>query len=60
VRDDEVIGALALEDEVRAESREAVAVDLGIAEVLPEDKDGKVAELHARWLARAPGRRHPD
>ncbi len=76
VRDGEVIGALALEDEVRSESREAVdalhrqgvrvvmitgdarpvaeavARDLGIdevfAEVLPEDKDGKVTELQAR------------
>lgn len=73
VRDREVIGALALEDEVREASREAVsrlheagltvamitgdarqvaesvAADLDIdevyAEVLPEDKDAKVAEL---------------
>jgi Cu2+-exporting ATPase len=71
--DDEVIGAVALEDEIREESRqaiedlhalgvrvamvtgdarqvaEAVAADLGIdevfAEVLPEDKHSKVAEL---------------
>jgi Cu2+-exporting ATPase len=75
---DKVIGALALADEVRPESREAidqlhkrgirvvmitgdaravaeaVATDLGIdevfAEVLPEDKDSKVAELQARGL----------
>jgi P-type Cu2+ transporter len=73
VREQEVIGAFALEDEVRAASREAVsqlhdagitvamitgdaqqvadavATDLDIdevfAEVLPEDKDAKVAEL---------------
>ena len=73
-----VIGALALADEIRAESRpavdqlhargirvvmitgdarvvaEAVAADLGVdevfAEVLPEDKDAKVAELQARGL----------
>ena len=72
----EVLGAFALEDEVRAESfeavrglhemgikvamitgdasqvAEAVAKELGIdeffAEVLPEDKDSKVAELQAR------------
>jgi Cu2+-exporting ATPase len=72
---DKVIGALALADEVRPESREAidqlhkrgirvvmitgdaravaeaVATDLGVdevfAEVLPEDKDSKVAELQA-------------
>jgi Cu2+-exporting ATPase len=76
VRDDRVVGALALEDQVRPESREAVdalhrqgvrvvmitgdarpvaeavAADLGIdevfAEVLPEDKDTKVAELQGR------------
>ena len=76
VRDGEVVGALALEDAVRPESRDAVAAlhrrgvrvvmitgdarpvadavaaDLGIdevfAEVLPEDKDGKVGELQAR------------
>jgi Cu2+-exporting ATPase len=73
LRDGVVIGAIALEDEVREESRaaverlhergirvamitgdaqavaDAVAADLGIdevfAEVLPEDKDGKVADL---------------
>ncbi len=73
VADDQVIGALALEDEIREESRhavdrlhelgvrvamitgdarqvaDAVAADLGIdevlAEVLPEDKHSKVAEL---------------
>jgi Cu2+-exporting ATPase len=76
LRDGAVAGALALEDVVRPESREAVdelhangirvvmitgdarrvaeavAGDLGIdevfAEVLPEDKDGAVAELQAR------------
>jgi Cu2+-exporting ATPase len=76
VVDGRVTGALALEDEIRPESRdavealhrekvrvvmitgdarpvaEAVARDLGIdevfAEVLPEDKDGKVAELQGR------------
>jgi P-type Cu2+ transporter len=76
VRDGEVLGAVALEDEIRPESREvvealhrrglkvamltgdardvaqAVAGELGIdelfAEVLPEDKDSKVAELQAR------------
>ena len=76
VRDGSVIGALALEDEVRDESRhavdrlhelgvrvamitgdarqvaEAVAADLGIdevlAEVLPQDKHSKVAELQER------------
>lgn len=78
VRDGEVLGAIALEDEVREESRqavaalhrrgvkvamitgdahqvaEAVAKELGIdevfAEVLPQDKDAKVAELQARGL----------
>ncbi len=78
VRDDGVIGAIAMEDQVRPESRqaveqlhelgvgvgmitgdarqvaEAVAADLGIdevfAEVLPEDKDKKVAELQQRGL----------
>ena len=75
----EVVGALALEDEVRPEARAAVAElkaigrrvvmitgdaqqvadavgeDLGVdevfAEVLPEDKAAKVAELQARGLA---------
>ena len=79
VRDGEVIGALALEDEVREASRsavdelhragvsvvmitgdaqqvaDAVAEELGIdevfAEVLPEDKDAKVAELQDRGLS---------
>ncbi|MEF2977141.1 HAD-IC family P-type ATPase [Subtercola sp. YIM 133946] len=74
-----VLGALALEDEVRPESRQAVdalhargvrvamitgdahsvaaavAARLGIdevfAEVLPEDKDSKVAELQSRGLS---------
>ncbi len=78
VEDGEVVGALALEDEIRDASREAVralqaagvmvgmitgdarpvavsvAEQLGIdevfAEVLPEDKDAKVAELQARGL----------
>jgi Cu2+-exporting ATPase len=78
VRGNEVIGALALEDEVRPEAREAVAElqrlgrrvvmitgdahqvaeavarDLGVdevfAEVLPEHKDAKVAELQERGL----------
>jgi Cu2+-exporting ATPase len=77
VCDDEILGALALEDKIRAEARQAVidlheigiervvmitgdakqvadavAAELGIdevfAEVLPEDKQNKVAELHAR------------
>ncbi|MDX5961982.1 copper-translocating P-type ATPase [Rhodococcus opacus] len=76
VRDGAVVGALALEDTVREESRQAVdalhkrgikvamitgdarqvadavAADLGIdevfADVLPENKDAKVAELQAR------------
>ncbi|AWK76736.1 copper-translocating P-type ATPase (plasmid) [Rhodococcus oxybenzonivorans] len=76
VRGGEVVGALALEDKVRDESRQAidalhqrgikvamitgdarqvadaVAADLGIdevfADVLPENKDAKVAELQAR------------
>ncbi|MGT2462140.1 heavy metal translocating P-type ATPase [Sinomonas atrocyanea] len=76
LRDDEVIGAVALEDSVREESRtavaalqergirvamitgdaqqvaDAVAKDLGIdevfAQVLPQDKDRKVAELQGR------------
>ncbi|HET9442347.1 MAG TPA: copper-translocating P-type ATPase [Acidimicrobiales bacterium] len=79
VREDIVVGALALEDQVRPEAREAVAAlrrmgkrvimitgdarpvaeavgrDLGVdevmAEVLPEDKDAKVAELQARGLS---------
>ena len=78
VRGDEVVGGLALEDEVRPEARaavnalqrmgrrvvmitgdarqvaDAVGADLGVdevfAEVLPEDKDAKVAELQARGL----------
>ncbi len=78
VRDGQVLGAVALEDEVREESKqavdalhkrgvkvamitgdahqvaEAVAKGLGIdevfAEVLPQDKDAKVAELQARGL----------
>ncbi|WP_202512513.1 heavy metal translocating P-type ATPase [Streptomyces sp. SID3343] len=76
VTDDDIAGALALEDDIRPESREAVdrlhavgvrvgmltgdahqvadrvARDLGVdevfAEVLPRDKDAKVAELQAR------------
>ncbi len=72
VQGDRVIGALALEDAIRPESREAVAAlrehgvrlvmitgdarpvadavgaDLGIDEVLPEDKAGVVAQLQAR------------
>jgi Cu2+-exporting ATPase len=76
LRDGRVVGAVAVEDEVRPESREtvdalhrrgarvamvtgdahqvadAVAAQLGIdevfAEVLPEDKDSKVAQLQAR------------
>ncbi len=78
-RGDAVLGALALEDEIRPEARAAVAAlqaldrrvvmitgdaeqvaravgdDLGLdevfAEVLPEDKDAKVAELQARGLS---------
>ncbi|MDP1819086.1 MAG: heavy metal translocating P-type ATPase [Acidimicrobiales bacterium] len=78
VRSDSIVGAIALEDEVRPEARaavrelqamgrkvvmitgdarqvaEAVGSDLGVdevfAEVLPEDKDAKVAELQARGL----------
>ncbi|WP_254455849.1 heavy metal translocating P-type ATPase [Paeniglutamicibacter quisquiliarum] len=78
IRDGEVIGAIALEDEVREESlqairalqhrgikvamitgdaaqvAEAVAAQLGIdevfAQVLPQDKDKKVAELQGRGL----------
>ncbi len=77
VRDDQIIGAIALEDKIRPEARQAVielhhigidrvvmitgdarqvadavAAELGIdevfAEVLPEDKQNKVAELQAR------------
>ena len=76
IRDREVLGAVAVEDGIRAESRQAVDVlhargvrvamvtgdaqqvadavarDLGIdevfAQVLPTDKDAKVAELQAR------------
>lgn len=79
VRDNEVLGAVAVEDEVRPEARqavadlhaaghtvvmitgdaqqvaEAVAADLGVdevfAEVLPQDKAAKVAELQARGLS---------
>ena len=78
VRGDHIVGAFALEDEIRSEAREAVrqlqamgkrvvmitgdarqvadAVgdDLGVdevfAEVLPEDKAAKVAELQSRGL----------
>ncbi len=78
VRGREIVGALALEDEIRPEARsavrrlralgkrvvmvtgdarqvaDAVAADLGVdevfAEVLPEDKAGKVAELQDRGL----------
>ncbi len=76
--DQKILGAIALEDEVRAEARDAVrelrsmgltvvmitgdarqvadavgrdlAVDEVLAEVLPEDKDAKVAELQRRGL----------
>ena len=77
IRDDEIIGAIALEDKIRPEARQAVidlhhigiervvmitgdahqvadavAAELGIdevfAEVLPEDKQNKVAELQTR------------
>ncbi|HWC10634.1 MAG TPA: copper-translocating P-type ATPase [Acidimicrobiales bacterium] len=79
VRADEILGAIALEDEVRPEAQqavdtlrrmgkrvvmitgdarqvaEAVGTDLGVdevmAEVLPEDKDAKVAELQRRGLS---------
>ena len=85
VRGDTIVGAIALEDEVRPEARDAVdqlqamgrrvvmitgdarqvadAVgrDLGVdevfAEVLPEDKANKVAELQARGLEGRHGRR---
>ncbi len=78
VRDDAVVGGLALEDAIRPEAAaavealqalgrqvvmitgdahevaDAVGTDLGVdevfAEVLPEDKDAKVAELQARGL----------
>ena len=76
IRENEVTGAISLEDEIRPESRQAVdqlhrlgvrvgmitgdarqvaasvAAELGIdevlAEVLPEDKHSKVAELQDR------------
>jgi Cu2+-exporting ATPase len=79
VRGDSIIGALALEDEIRPEAREAIdqlhrlgrrvvmitgdarqvadtvgsalGVDEVMAEVLPEQKDAKVAELQARGLS---------
>ncbi|MGJ7440633.1 heavy metal translocating P-type ATPase [Aquipuribacter sp. MA13-6] len=79
VRDSQVVGAVALEDEIRDVSRDAVKAlqdsgvmvamvtgdarsvadavgrELGIdevfAEVLPQDKDAKVAELQARGLS---------
>jgi Cu2+-exporting ATPase len=79
VRGHEIVGALALEDQVRPEAQEAVAelrrlgkrvvmitgdarqvaetvgrelgVDEVMAEVLPEDKANKVAELQARGLS---------
>jgi P-type Cu2+ transporter len=78
IRAGEVVGGMALEDEIRPEARgavqqlrslgrkvimitgdarqvaEAVGKDLGLdevfAEVLPEDKDAKVAELQGRGL----------
>ncbi|CAN5820549.1 heavy metal translocating P-type ATPase [soil metagenome] len=78
IGDDSILGALSLEDEVRAESREAVDelhaagvqvalitgdaqqvadavgaeldIDEVMAEVLPEDKHSKVAELQERGL----------
>lgn len=78
IRDGTVIGAVALEDEVREESRQAIQalqnrdikvamitgdahqvatavaaqlhIDEVFAEVLPQDKDQKVAELQARGL----------
>ncbi|MEY2477721.1 MAG: P-type Cu2+ transporter [Actinomycetota bacterium] len=79
VRGDAIVGALALEDQVRPEAKEAIAelhrlgrrvvmitgdahqvaesvgaelgVDEVMAEVLPEDKDAKVAELQGRGLS---------
>ena len=79
VRDDEILGAVALEDQVRPEAKQAVSAlrrmgkrvvmitgdarqvadavgaDVGVdevmAEVLPEDKDAKVAELQGRGLS---------
>ena len=79
VRSNEIVGALALEDQVRPEAKaavaalqamgkrvamitgdarqvaEAVGADLGLdevmSEVLPEDKDAKVADLQARGLS---------
>ena len=78
VTDDEIVGALALEDQIRPEARDAVhalqarqirvvmitgdatqvaesvgqelGVDEVFAEVLPEDKDQKVAQLQSRGL----------
>jgi Cu2+-exporting ATPase len=78
VHGDRIVGALALEDEIRSEARDAVArlqalgrrvvmitgdaravaeavgeelgVDEVFAEVLPEDKEAKVAELQGRGL----------
>jgi Cu2+-exporting ATPase len=78
-RGDEIVGALALEDQIRPEAKEAVAelrrmgkrvimitgdahqvaetvgrelgVDEVMAEVLPEEKDAKVAELQSRGLS---------
>ncbi len=77
-RGDDIVGGVALEDEIRPEARhavrelqamgrrvvmitgdarqvaEAVGAELGVdevmAEVLPEDKDAKVAELQSRHL----------
>jgi Cu2+-exporting ATPase len=79
LRDGQVVGSLALEDEIRPEAREAVqalqalgrrvvmitgdarevadavGAELGVdevfAEVLPEEKDAKVAELQGRGLS---------
>ena len=79
VRQDEIVGAMALEDQIRPEARQAVdelrrmgrrvvmitgdarqvaesvgkelGVDEIMAEVLPEEKDAKVAELQARGLS---------